>query len=135
MDTAENGYEVSVTTNRPVAEAVSAIAEALRSRGYGVLGTIDVRKTLKEKAGRDVNDFTILDVCNPLHALNVIERTDKAGLVLPCKLSLREEGSGTRISMLRPGKIFGLIGDPALSDIAGLVEREITGAMQSVAGE
>ena len=135
MDTAENGYEVSVTTNRPVAEAVSALAGALRSRGYGVLGTIDVRKTLKEKAGRDVNDFIILDVCNPMHALNVIGRTDKAGLILPCKLSLREEGSGTRISMLRPGKVFGLIGDPALADIAGLVEEEITSAMQSVAGD
>ena len=131
----KNEFEVSVSSSRSVADAVGALTEALKLRGYGVLGTIDVRKTLREKAGRDVSDFTILDVCNPSHAVRVIERTDKAGLLLPCKLSLRKHGSETKISMIRPGRMFGLVGDSTLGDIAEQVEQEITEAMKSVGDE
>ena len=128
-------FEVSVATGRPLADTLNALTEALKARGYGVLGTIDVRKTLQEKTGRDVGGFTILDVCSPVHALKVIEKTDRADLVLPCKVSLRNDGRETRISMLKPGRVFGLAGASGLENLADQVETEITGAMLAAGGE
>ncbi len=132
MLTEKNDFEVSVTTGHNLVETVNALTAALKSQGYGVLGTIDVRKTMSEKTGKDVGDFMILDVCNPVHALNAMGLTDKAGLILPCKLSVQGNGKATRVSMMRPVKLIGLIHDSSLDSLAEQVEKELTDIMKTV---
>jgi hypothetical protein len=49
----ETRYGLRVDLNVPYEQALERIMAALQAEGFGVLTTIDVRQTLKQKLGRD----------------------------------------------------------------------------------
>lgn len=57
-------YGTSISLDRPFAEAVTAVRNALAAQGFGVLTEIDVRATMKAKLGADMNLHLIPGACN-----------------------------------------------------------------------
>jgi uncharacterized protein (DUF302 family) len=107
----------------PFEEAVDRVTDALRRQGFGILTRIDVRKTLKDKLDVDFREYVILGACNPKLAHRALSARPEVGLMLPCNVTLEEQGSGGSIlvrfadpeTMLTAG---GFEDDPEVAAIA-----------------
>ena len=96
-------YALKVVVELPCEQAVARATEALKSEGFGVLTTIDVKATLKAKLDRDFRKYLILGVCNPPLADRALSAELDVGLLLPCNVVVYEMNpSSTVIAALAP---------------------------------
>src|SRR5687768_9601189 len=87
-------YERSITVHLPYAEAVTRVREALAEQGFGILTEIDVRATLRDKRGLEMEDYVILGACNPDLAHQALEVDRAIGVLLPCNVVVSAAGAG-----------------------------------------
>ena len=76
-------YGIRVCTQAPFAETVARVREALKAQGFGVLTEIDMRATLRDKLGQEMEDYLILGACNPPLAHQALGVDSSIGLLLP----------------------------------------------------
>ena len=67
-------------------QAIERATDALKAQGFGVLTTIDVKQTLKQKLDRDFCKYVILGACNPPLADSALRAELEIGLLLPCNV-------------------------------------------------
>jgi len=91
------------------------VVGALKEQGYGVLTSVDVRETLRDKLDAEVEAYEILGVCNPSLAYRALEIDRRVGLLLPCSVTLRETDVGVEVRVLDPQEAFRLAPEPALA--------------------
>jgi uncharacterized protein (DUF302 family) len=89
-------YGISIRTQAPFAEAVARVREALKAQGFGVLTEIDMRATLRDKLGQDMEDYLILGACNPPLACQALGVDSSIGLLLPCNVVVRTHAPAGR---------------------------------------
>jgi len=68
---------LSTTLHTSFEDAVDRTTKALADQGFGVLTTIDVKATLKQKLGEEMENYLILGACNPglaHRALGILQR-------------------------------------------------------------
>jgi len=92
---AEIGFEVQLKF--PYDEALDLTKEALKQEGFGVLTSIDVKETMKEKLDQDFRPYTILGACNPPLAHRALSQDAVAGLLLPCNVTVEADGNSASI--------------------------------------
>ena len=97
---------IETTTKLSMAEAESAVREALARQGFGVLTEIDVAATLKAKLGVERTALKILGACNPTFAHRALELDESVSLLLPCNVVLADTGNGTKISAADPRELM-----------------------------
>ena len=90
------------------ADAVEKVTEALKSEGFGVLTSIDVRATMKAKLDADFKPYVILGACNPNMALQVLNIDDNVGLFMPCNVVVSEVEGGAEVGIASPLAMLGL---------------------------
>jgi uncharacterized protein (DUF302 family) len=114
-----NGYGFGTTLAAPFDEAVERTTEALKAEGFGVLTTIDVRQTLKEKLDIDFEPYVILGACNPQLAHRALLAEHELGLLLPCNVIVHEHAGMSAVSIVDPAQMLGVVGDnPELRAVA-----------------
>jgi uncharacterized protein (DUF302 family) len=111
-------YGFGITLNLPFADAIDCVTAALKTEGFGVLSTIDVQKTLRDKIGAEFEPYVILGACNPNLAHRALQAEHELGLLLPCNVIVHEHDSGVAVSIIDPAQMLGFVDNPALAPIA-----------------
>ena len=98
-------------------QVVDRVKSAFKDHGFGTLTEIDVRATLKEKIGQEIEPYTILGVCNPQLASRAIAAEHEIGLFLPCTILIHECGGKIHVSAQDPIQMMSLAGNPNLGPV------------------
>ena len=103
----------------PLDEAVARTKDALKGEGFGVLTTIDVRDTMQQKLGVEIEPYVILGACNPQLAYRGLQAEPELVLLLPCNVTLREGPEGVEVMAVDPELMLGVVGaNPELEAVA-----------------
>jgi len=116
----------------PFPETVEQTREALREQGFGVLTQIDVRATLREKIGENMEDYVILGACNPRLAHRALGVDRQVGLLLPCNVVVRSDGEQTVVEAVDPATMVAATGEQALTPIADEAARLLRAALDTL---
>ncbi|MEU9043657.1 MULTISPECIES: DUF302 domain-containing protein [unclassified Kitasatospora] len=128
-------YGIGVRLDRPYAQTVEAVTAALKEQGFGILTTIDVRATLREKIGAEIEDYLILGACNPALAHRALEADRRIGLLLPCNVVVRADGDATVVEAVDPQTLVTLAGpDGGLGEVADEAARRLGAALDTLRG-
>lgn len=85
------GYALSTTIHTTFEDAVERTRKALADQGFGVLTEIDMKATLKAKLDEDMENYLILEACNPPLAHRAVNCDRQIGLLLPCNVAVRAD--------------------------------------------
>ncbi len=114
-------------------DAVSRTTDALKAEGFGVLTTIDVKATMKEKLGVEFRRYVILGACNPPLAHKALTGEPLIGLLLPCNVVVLEsDEGGSIVSAFKPTEGFSLVENDGVQPLAEEVEGRLTRVLQSL---
>lgn len=122
-------YAKTITLDIAYDEAVPKVKEAFKAQGFGTLTEIDVRATLKEKLGEEMEPYVILGACNPELAHRALDIEREIGLLLPCNVVVRADGERCLVQALDPQVIADVPGNAALQPIAEEAGRRIDAAL------
>lgn len=120
-------YARTLTLDLPYEEAVPQVKEAFKAQGFGTLTEIDVRATMKEKLGEDMESYVILGTCNPQLAHLALEVDREIGLLLPCNVVVRAVGTNVSLVQALDPMIMSSIAEhaglrPVAEEAAGRVQ-------------
>ena len=118
-------YGFSKTLKMPYEEVVDKVTEELKSEGFGVLTSIDVRDTLKKKIDVDFKKYIILGACNPSFAHKALQAEEEIGLILPCNVIVYEKGDSTVVSFFDPELMSQVVDNENLKNIAAEVKQKL----------
>ncbi|OBH30210.1 ABC transporter [Mycobacterium sp. E342] len=116
-------------------DALARTRTALAQHGFGVLTEIDVRATLRDQLGVDMEDYRILGACNPAVAHRAISVDREIGLILPCNVLVRADrgAAGTVIvEAMDPRLVIEVTGEPALIALAAELTANVCAAIASL---
>ena len=128
-------YGIGVEIGLPYEAAVERTIDALKQEGFGVLTTIDVKQTLKQKLDKDFRKYTILGACNPPLAYRAFQADVEIGLLLPCNVVVHETDVPGRSSVLAiaPLVAIGMVsGQAALMEVAREADASLRRALRAL---
>jgi uncharacterized protein (DUF302 family) len=126
-------YGISLRLAQPYAAVVPRVREALKAQGFGVLTEIDVKGTLREKLGEEMEDYIILGACNPPLAHRALQADRRIGLLLPCNVVVRADGGETIVEALDPQVMADVADRPELKGVAGEAASRLNAALKTLA--
>jgi len=114
-------------------KAIERTTEELKKQGFGVITSIDLKKTFKTKINEDFRNYSILGACNPQYAFEGLSEEDKLGLFLPCNVVVQEHDNGeVEISMINPEEIVHSIDNLNLKTFASEVKDSLLEVLRNI---
>jgi uncharacterized protein (DUF302 family) len=125
-------YGYNKTTDYTFEQAIEKVTEELKKEGFGVLTSIDVKETLKNKIDVDFKKYTILGACNPKLAHNALQVEEELGLLLPCNVIIYEKENKTVVSVFDPNIMAYIIDNPDMKAVAQEVKSKLQKVLEAV---
>lgn len=125
-------YGFSKTTNYSFEEAIKKVTDELKKEGFGVLTTIDVKETLKNKLNVDFKKYTILGACNPPLAHQALQAEEELGLLLPCNVIVYEKEGKSVVSVFDPMIMAHIIDNANMKPVAEEVKKKLERVLEAV---
>lgn len=134
MDETRFGLRVKIPLG--FEDAVERATAALKEEGFGVLTTIDVKQTLKQKLDAEFRKYVILGACNPTLAHRALQAEIDIGLLLPCNVVVYETApTESVVAAMAPMPTIGLVGENAeLAEVARAADERLRRALRSLEG-
>ncbi len=131
VETTRYGMRVEVPIDYDT--AVERTTTALKGQGFGVLTTIDVKSTIKQKLDKDFRKYVILGACNPPLAHRALETELEIGLLLPCNVIVYETVPGKSVvAAMAPIGAMSVVGNSALLPVAEEADARLRRALASL---
>lgn len=113
-----------VESSKTFDQACIDLDTAVKRNGFGVLHVHDLGTTLRSKGVVFTPDCKVFEVCNPAQAAKVMATDMRLNMALPCRISVYTEQGRTKIGMIQPEAMLGMLSpDPVLAQIAKEVEQ------------
>ena len=127
-------YAMTIRLTAGFTPTLERVRAALKDQGFGVLTEIDMRSTLREKLGVDMEEYVILGACNPPLAHRAMEADRNIGLLLPCNIVVRADGpDATLVQALDPQVMVQLSDAAELRAVADEATRRLRAALDALA--
>jgi uncharacterized protein (DUF302 family) len=94
-----------------------------------VLHVHNVKETLREK-GFEIENYSIVEVCNAKFANEVLGTNKEYGVLMPCKINVYSEKGATFLSMPLPSIMVEKFGMKGVDEIAKKVEEVLTNVVK-----
>ncbi len=131
----ETAYGLRVEIPIGYEQAVERATAALKTEGFGVLTTIDVKQTIKQKLDKDFRKYVILGACNPPIAYQALSAETDLGLLLPCNVIVYETAPGRSVvSTIAPLVSLSRAGNEALRPLGEQVDAKLRRVLASLEG-
>jgi uncharacterized protein (DUF302 family) len=125
-------YGFSKTLDMPFEQAIEKVTSELKKEGFGVLTSIDVKETLKQKIDVNFKKYTILGACNPPIAHKALQAEEELGLLLPCNVIVYEKENKTKVSFFDPMVMTWVIDNDNMKPIASEVKEKLQRVLEAV---
>ena len=125
-------YGISKSSGLGFDETIEKVTEELKKEGFGILTTIDIKETLKNKLGIDTDKYMILGACNPNFAHKALEMEQELGLLLPCNVIVYEKDGDVHVSVMNPEIMSLVTGNKKLAEVAGEVKSILDNVIANV---
>jgi len=123
-------YHFTTATSKNAEQVIADLEEVLKEEKFGILWKFEVHKKLEEKGLSANHKITILEVCNPNEAHGILEIDPMASYFLPCKMIVTEESNQTKIGLVRPSLLIGLMNDEKLTKVGKEIENRLISSIQ-----
>ena len=111
-------YTITTTIDAQFDDVVAEVTTSLEDEGFGVLSTIDLQTTLKEKLDVDIDQYQILGACNPALAHQGLVEEPALGALLPCNVIVYEANDDIVVSAVDPERLLDVTENPRLEEIS-----------------
>lgn len=125
-------YGFSKTVDLSYEETLNKVTEELKKEGFGVLTSIDVKETLKQKINVDFKKYKILGACNPPIAHRALQTEEELGLLLPCNIIVYERENKTVVSAFEPMLMMEIIENENMKPIAEEVSKKLHKVLENI---
>ncbi len=109
-------------TQKSFEEVVNKVQEKSKEKGFGVMCVHEVHKILENKGFPISYKSTIIEICQPKAASNVLSKRPEVSTAMPCRISVYEQNGKVVISTIAPTAMLEMYNAPELSDVAKEVE-------------
>ena len=130
----ETRYGLRVEIPVSYEQAIERVTASLKAQGFGVLTTIDVQKTLKDKLNLDFRKYVILGACNPPLAARALQGELEIGLLLPCNVIVYEVSPDrSAVVAMAPLAALGVVGENVeLQAVANEADRRLRATLETL---
>jgi len=87
-------------TQWPLDAVKAQLTEKAKQVGFGILGSYEFKKILREKGFPIEQDITVYELCNPAGAQEALSNMSDISVYLPCRLSIYEENGVTTLATI-----------------------------------
>jgi uncharacterized protein (DUF302 family) len=125
-------YGFSKTVDMSYEQTIEKVTAELKKEGFGVLTSIDVKETLKQKINVDFKKYTILGACNPPIAHKALQEEEELGLLLPCNVIVYEKDDKTRVSIFDPMVMTLIMENDQMKPLATEVQERLQRVLKAI---
>jgi len=125
-------YGFSKTVDMSYEQAIEKVTAELKKEGFGVLTSIDVKETLKQKIDVDFRKYMILGACNPPIAHRALQAEEELGLLLPCNVIVYEKDDKTRVSIFDPMVMTWIMENDDMKPIATEIQERLQRVLNAI---
>lgn len=125
-------YGFSKMVDLSYEQTIEKVTAELKKEGFGVLTSIDVKETLKQKINVDFKKYAILGACNPPIAHRALQEEEELGLLLPCNVIVYEKDDKTRVSIFDPMVMTWIMENDQMKPIATEVQEKLQRVLKAI---